>query len=188
MIKSAHRVDREFHVIRALNATNVPVPKAYVLCEDTSVIGTSFYVMEFKKGRIFKDTMLRSIPKDERKFYWFALIEAAAKLHTADFKAIGLATFGKNGDYYPRQIRSLSRVSKIQCELSNARWIQEPTATHVNPLRHRIKKWKVRRGHLPFHILRKCAQSSGPPGVYLRTGSLLFMGTSKLVLIPVCAT
>jgi aminoglycoside phosphotransferase (APT) family kinase protein len=65
--KTAHRVDREFQIISALNKTDVPVPKAYLLCTDNSIIGNMFYVMEFKQGRVFKDVTLPGVPVAERR-------------------------------------------------------------------------------------------------------------------------
>ena len=64
--KTAHRVDREYRIIRALETTDVPVPKTYCLCEDNTVIGTVFYIMEFLDGRIFEDAALPGVTSEER--------------------------------------------------------------------------------------------------------------------------
>lgn len=64
--KTAHRVDREYRIIHALEETDVPVPRAFCLCEDTSVIGTPFYVMEFLDGRIFEDAAFPDVTAEER--------------------------------------------------------------------------------------------------------------------------
>lgn len=65
--KTAHQVDREFRIIHALENTDVPVPKTYCLCEDSSVIGTPFYIMEFLDGRIFEDAAFPNVTTEERE-------------------------------------------------------------------------------------------------------------------------
>ncbi|KAI8069039.1 kinase-like domain-containing protein [Gilbertella persicaria] len=113
--KTAHAVEREYRIIRALGEnTNVPVPKVYALCEDHSVIGTPFYVMEFLKGRIFDDIQMLDIPSEERRLCWFSAVETLAKLHAVDFKAIGLSDYGKDSGFYTRQMKSLLNVSETQ--------------------------------------------------------------------------
>ena len=112
--KTAHRVDREYKVMKALSQTNVPVPKMYVLCEDDSIVGASFYIMEFKKGRIFKSPDLNDLPKKERRGIWLALIDVLARLHNVDFRSVGLEKFGRSFGYFERQTKSLSAVSKLQ--------------------------------------------------------------------------
>jgi len=109
LLPSAHAVDREFRVISALNQTDFPVPKAYTLCEDESVIGTMFYVMEMVEGRILWDALLPTEPKESRTAIYDAMNETIAKLHMIDYAAIGLSDFGKPGNYFARQI---SRWSK----------------------------------------------------------------------------
>ena len=117
--KTAHRVDREYKVMDALYSTNVPVPKMYVLCTDESVIGSMFYIMEFKKGRIFKAPDLLELPKQDRRDIWLALIDVLAKLHNVDFRQVGLEKFSRSiGGYFKRQLNSLSNVSKAQLEVS----------------------------------------------------------------------
>ncbi|KAL4733307.1 kinase-like domain-containing protein [Aspergillus similis] len=64
--KTAHQVEREYRILHALRDTNVPVPRVYVLCEDASVIGTAFYVMEFLDGRVFTDPLMPEVPARER--------------------------------------------------------------------------------------------------------------------------
>ena len=64
--QTAHKVDREFRIINALGKTDVPVPKAYCLCEDGSVVGTAFYIMEFLDGRIYEDPSLPGVTPEER--------------------------------------------------------------------------------------------------------------------------
>lgn len=112
--KTAHRIDREYNIMRALSGTDVPVPKMVVLCEDDAVIGKPFYVMEFLRGRVFKDPTLPELPKEARRAHWFALMDVLAKLHNVDFRAVGLESFGKAGGYFERQTHSLSKVSQAQ--------------------------------------------------------------------------
>ena len=109
LLPSAHQVDREYRVMHALRDSDVPVPKMYALCEDTSVIGTKFYVMEKVAGRVFTDLLLPSMNNDERRAVYKDLARVLAALHTVDHRAVGLESFGKPGNYYSRQI---SRWSK----------------------------------------------------------------------------
>jgi aminoglycoside phosphotransferase (APT) family kinase protein len=104
LLPSAHAVDREYRVIRALGATNVPVAKAIVLCEDDSVIGTAFYVMEHVEGRIFRNPTLPALQPSERAAIYDAMNDVLARLHEVDPVAVGLADYGKPGNYFARQI------------------------------------------------------------------------------------
>jgi aminoglycoside phosphotransferase (APT) family kinase protein len=110
LLKSAHAVDREFRVISALHPTGVPVPKTYLLCDDDAVIGSMFYVMEYKEGRILWDPLLPDAADNaERAAIYDAMNQTMAALHNVDVNAVGLADFGKPGNYFERQ---LSRWSK----------------------------------------------------------------------------
>jgi len=104
LLPSAHAVDREFKVISALHKTGFPVAKPYVLCEDESVIGTAFYVMDCVEGRVIWDQSLPGMTKGQRAAIWDELNRVIALLHTVDYKAIGLEDFGKPGNYIERQI------------------------------------------------------------------------------------
>ncbi|KAG0172415.1 hypothetical protein DFQ28_010730 [Apophysomyces sp. BC1034] len=121
MTSTAHAVEREYRIIKALGtSTDVPVPKVYVLCEDSSVIGTPFYVMEFLHGRIFSDVRLLSLPFEERRKCWTSAIETLAKLHKVDYAAIGLGDYGRTSGFYDRQMKSLHKVSNIQAGVKDA--------------------------------------------------------------------
>ncbi|MGE4652170.1 MAG: phosphotransferase family protein, partial [Myxococcota bacterium] len=109
LLRSAHQVDREFRVIRALEGTGVPVPRAHLLCEDDSVIGTSFFVMEHVEGRVIADTRLPGFRPEERTALYENAVETLAAIHSLDPMALGLEGFGRAGNYYSRQI---SRWSK----------------------------------------------------------------------------
>lgn len=104
LLKSAHAVDREFRVISALHGTGFPVPRPYVLCEDNHVIGTAFYVMEFVDGRIFWSLDLPELERDERAAIYDDVNATIARLHGADYRALGLDDFGAPGNYFERQI------------------------------------------------------------------------------------
>ncbi|RKO88431.1 kinase-like domain-containing protein, partial [Blyttiomyces helicus] len=119
--QTAHAVEREFQCLKALGShTKVPVPKVYVLCEDVNVVGTPFYVMEFLDGRIFTDNLLQTVPKPDRKAYYFSIVETLARLHKANYKEIGLQNYGKAGGFYERQIRRLVQVSQAQGAVKDA--------------------------------------------------------------------
>ena len=104
LLPSAHAVDREFRVIKALHGVGFPVARPYVLCEDDSVIGTAFYVMDCVEGRVLWDQSLPGMSKTERRAIWDELNRVIALLHSIDYKALGLESFGKAGNYIERQI------------------------------------------------------------------------------------
>ena len=93
LLPSAHAVDREFRVISALEDSDVPVPKTYALCKDDSVIGTMFYIMEHVEGRVFWDQTLPELTKTARHDIYSELNSVIAKLHSVEFKKIGLDDF-----------------------------------------------------------------------------------------------
>src|SRR3954449_4766704 len=97
LLPSAHAVDREFRVMRALAQTPVPVPRVYALCEDDAVIGSAFYVMEHLDGRIFWDQRLPGIAPSERAAMFDSMNAGIAALHSADYQAVGVGGFGRAG-------------------------------------------------------------------------------------------
>ena len=112
LLPSAHAVDREFRVISALYPLGYPVAKPYGLCEDTSVIGTMFYVMDMVEGRILWDGTLPDMAPDERRATYEAKVKTFAELHNIDWRAAGLEGFGKEGDYVARQIHRWTKQYK----------------------------------------------------------------------------
>ena len=106
LLKSAHAVDREYRVITALNQTDVPVPKSYALCEDDDVIGTAFYLMEFKDGRVLWDPAMEKSNQDEAKGVYESMNDSMAKLHSVNPDHVGLSSFGK-----PGKLSSSKRIS-----------------------------------------------------------------------------
>lgn len=105
LLKSAHAVDREFRVIRALADSDVPVPKVYHLCEDPDVIGSMFYVMAYVKGNIYWNSALPEIDSnDTRRAMYHEMNRVLAALHSVDIDAAGLSDYGKPGNYFARQL------------------------------------------------------------------------------------
>jgi len=109
LLPSAHAVDREYRVMTALADTDVPVPKTYALCEDAEVIGTAFFVMDYVEGRVLWDPTLAELSRGERKAHYDELNRVIAALHRVDPAAVGLADYGKPGNYLARQIDRWSR-------------------------------------------------------------------------------
>jgi len=108
LLPSAHAVDREFRVISALADTNVPVAKAYVLCEDDAVIGHDFYVMEHVEGRVLRDFALPGMSPAKRTAHYDEMGRVLAELHNVDFRAVGLESYGREGGYCARQVKRWS--------------------------------------------------------------------------------
>ena len=109
-LPSAHMVEREYRVMGALyDHTDVPVPRVRVLCEDSSVIGTPFYVMDFLEGRIISHSALRALDRQDRMSAHHSAIDTLAKLHSVDVNAIGLGDYGRPEGYVARRV---SRWSK----------------------------------------------------------------------------
>ncbi|MBQ0797127.1 phosphotransferase [Zhongshania sp.] len=104
LLKSAHAVDREFRVMHALASTDVPVPKMRVLCDDDSVIGSMFYLMDFLDGRIMWDAALPGQTPAERTAIYDAMSKVLADLHNVDIEKAGLSDYGKPGNYFERQL------------------------------------------------------------------------------------
>lgn len=109
LLPSAHQVDREHRVQKALSEAGYPVAKQHLFSDDRSIVGTPFYVMERMQGRVFKDTSLPGCTPDERREMYRSLAETLAKLHRFDPAALGLGDFGRPGDWYRRQFRRWSR-------------------------------------------------------------------------------
>jgi aminoglycoside phosphotransferase (APT) family kinase protein len=109
LLKGAHAIEREYRVIGALSGVGFPVARPFALCLDETVIGTWFYVMEMVSGRIFWDSTLPGLTRNERPMYFDAMNAAMANLHLLDPPSIGLADYGKGGNYFGRQIARWSR-------------------------------------------------------------------------------
>src|SRR5262245_24773649 len=104
LLPSAHAVDREYRVLEALQETDVPVPRVHVLCEDDSVIGTMFYVMDYVEGRVYTDRLLPGCTPEQRRAMYVETCDVLARLHRVDFRAVGLEDFGRPTGYVMRQV------------------------------------------------------------------------------------
>ena len=120
LLKSAHAVDREYRVYKALANTDVPVPKVFHLCEDRDVIGSMFYVMELCEGRIFWDAALPELDNNEARTQAYGqMSRVLAAIHSVDLEAVGLSDYGKSGNYFERQL---------------SRWSKQYKASEINPI------------------------------------------------------
>jgi aminoglycoside phosphotransferase (APT) family kinase protein len=135
LLPSAHAVEREYRVITALGKTGYPVPRTYALCEDDAVVGTAFYIMDCVHGRVLTDPAIPGLTPRERAAIYDSLNEVQARLHTVDWRALGLADFGRPGNYFARQIHRwtqqyrASETEKIEAMERLIAWIPE----HVPP-------------------------------------------------------
>jgi aminoglycoside phosphotransferase (APT) family kinase protein len=132
LLPSAHAVEREYRVMRALADTGVPVPPMLGLCEDSAVIGTPFFVMRFVAGRIFWDPTLPELASSaSRAAVYRAYIDALAALHMVDYAKVGLGDYGKVGGYVGRQVErwskqyESSRTSDIPAMETLMAWLRE---------------------------------------------------------------
>lgn len=113
LLQSAHSVDREFRVLRALGGTDVPVPRVHALCEDDAVLGSMFYVMEFVPGRIFFDPRLPGLAAADRAAVFRSMADTIARLHRVDPAEAGLADFGRPANYLQRQFARWSKQYRL---------------------------------------------------------------------------
>lgn len=109
LLPSAHMIEREYRVMHALRDTDVPVIRTHLLCEDASVIGTAFYLMDFAEGRVFRDPALPGQTPQQRGEIYAAMGDVMARLHAVDWRATGLEGFGKPTGYLTRQIALWTR-------------------------------------------------------------------------------
>ncbi len=142
LLKSAHAVDREYRVLKALKNTDVPVAQVYHLCEDISVIGSMFYVMEFCDGSIYWHASLSEIDENaQRTKMYDAMNKALVALHSVDIEAVGLSSYGKMGNYFARQLE---------------RWLAQYKASELQviPAMDKLGQWL--EAHLPEDDGRVC--------------------------------
>ena len=109
LLPSAHAIEREYAVMRALTDGEVPVPRMLLLCEDESVIGRAFYLMDHVAGRVLWEQALPGLPREERAALYDEMNRVIAALHRVDFAARGLGGYGKPGNYFERQIGRWTR-------------------------------------------------------------------------------
>jgi aminoglycoside phosphotransferase (APT) family kinase protein len=165
LLPSAHAVEREFTVMSALHGSDVPVPKMHLLCEDESVIGRAFYVMEFMQGRVFWDQSLPDIAKPERPAYYDEMNRVIAALHNVDVNKAGLAGYGKPGNYFERSI---------------GRWTKQYLASITEPIEAMDKLMAWLPANIPASA-RDEAQVSVVHGDY-RLDNLMFHATEPRVI------
>lgn len=113
LLPSAHAVDREYKVIAALHPTGFPVARPYALCEDETVIGAMFYVMDMVEGRVLWNGALPDQSPEQRRAIYDAQVSTLAVLHNIDVDAVGLSDYGKAGNYFARQIDRWSKQYKL---------------------------------------------------------------------------
>jgi aminoglycoside phosphotransferase (APT) family kinase protein len=162
LLPGAHAVEREFRVISALDRAGFPVAHPYALCEDPGIIGTPFYIMQMVEGRIFWDTGLPALGAAQRAGHFDAMNATIARLHTLDPATLGLADFGKPGNYFARQIARWSR-----------QYLEDESAGR-NADMDRLIEW------LPAHI--PAGEDSSIVHGDFRTDNLVFHPTEPRVL------
>ena len=109
LLPSAHAIEREYRVMKGLAGTDVPVPHMYALCEDESIMGRAFYIMEFMEGRVLWDQSLPGMTPEQRAEIYDEMNRVIAALHSVKFAERGLPTYGKSGNYFERQIGRWSK-------------------------------------------------------------------------------
>ena len=160
LLPTAHQIEREYRVLRALAGSEVPVPHVLELCEDPSVIGTAFYVMEHLEGRVFSDPRLTALDSGHRRALYLSTVAGLAAVHRVDVEAAGLSGFGPPAGYLERQVR---------------RWTRQYDASRTE----RIEAMDALVGWLPDN-LPPSPRTALVHGDY-RIGNLVFdRGTSRL--------
>jgi aminoglycoside phosphotransferase (APT) family kinase protein len=165
LLPSAHAIEREFRVMGALAGSQVPVPEMHLLCDDESVIGRAFYVMQFVQGRVLWDQSLPGMTREQRGAIYDEMNRVIAALHRLDVAALGLSDFGRPGNYFERQI---------------ARWTKQYQASITGPNEpmDRLIEW------LPQHIPDSARDASMVSVVHgdFRLDNLIFHPTEARVL------
>jgi len=162
LLASAHAVDREFRVLKALSETDVPVATALHLCEDESVLGAMFYVMSYEEGRIFWDPALPEVPMEQRQAIVEEQVRVLAALHNVDIESVGLGDYGPEGNYYQRQISRWSKQYKA-------------AETELIPAMETLMQW------LPAHMPSEDGRVSLIHGDY-RLDNLIYHPTESRIL------
>lgn len=155
ILPGAHAVEREFLVQKALQTTNVSVPKVFYLEEDQTILGTSFYIMERLEGRVFSDCFLPGVSNDERREMYFSVARTLASLHDVKPNDIGLANYGKVGNYFTRQISRWSNqyqkstIPRIKALDELVEWLPENMPKEDSEVS--IAHGDFRIGNMMFH-------------------------------------
>ncbi len=165
LLPSAHAVEREFAVMKGLAGTGVPVPQMYCLCEDESVIGRAFYIMEFMQGRVMWDQTLPGMSNAERGDIYREMNRVIAALHSVKFAEQGLSGYGKPGNYFERQI---------------GRWSKQYVASVTQPIPEMDQLMAWLPQHIPA-IARDTSMTSIVHGDF-RLDNLMFHPTEPRVI------
>ena len=131
LMRSAHAVDREYRVLAALARTDFPVPRPYVLCEDESVLGSVFFVMDHIPGRVMRDPLMTELTPEQRHALVCDYVDTLAELHAIDYRSLDLESFGRPGNYFERQISRWGRQYR-------------ETETDSIPEMHQLLNWLER--------------------------------------------
>ena len=165
LLPSAHAVEREFKVMGGLHGSDVPVAKMHVLCEDESIIGRAFYIMEFVQGRVFWEQTLPGMNQAQRADIYDEMNRVIAALHTVAFAERGLSDFGKSGNYFERQI---------------GRWSKQYLASVTQPIAEMDQLMEWLPAHMPDSA-RDASKVSIVHGDY-RLDNLMFHPTEPKVM------
>lgn len=165
LLPSAHAVEREYKVMGGLYGTDVPVAQMHVLCEDESIIGRAFYVMEFVPGRVLWDQTIPTMNRQERGTIYDEMNRVIAALHTVPFAERGLSNYGKPGNYFERQI---------------GRWSKQYVASVTQPIAEMDQLMAWLPAHMPASA-RDASKVSIVHGDY-RLDNLMFHPTEPKVM------
>ncbi len=162
LLPSAHAIEREYRVMDALAGSDVPVARMFALCQDEAVIGRAFYIMEFVSGRVLWDQALPDMQAFEREAIYLEMNRVISALHKVDYAALGLADYGKAGNYFERQI---------------ARWSKQYQLSETEPIEamNHLIEW------LPGHIPADDGSTSIVHGDY-RLDNLIFHSSEPRIL------
>lgn len=143
LLPSAHQIDREYRIQSVLAETGVPVPKMHLYCEDASIVGTPFYVMDHVGGRVFRNPMMPDSNPAERREVFLEMAATLAKIHRVDWRGLGLSDFGKPERYMERQVArwskqyEASRTDDMPTMTRLMKWLSDnPPPTHETTLAH----------------------------------------------------
>jgi aminoglycoside phosphotransferase (APT) family kinase protein len=164
LLPSAHAIEREYAVLSALHDTDVPVPAVHAMCEDESVIGAAFYVMDFADGRIFRDASVPEATTTERTAIFEDAVRVVAALHSVDIDGVGLSDFGRRDGFFERLV---------------SRWTRQYRSSETEPIEamERLIEWLPR--HIPTS--RAAEQITLTHGDY-RLENLVFHPTRPRVI------
>ena len=154
LLPKAHAIEREFRVLAALKDGDVPVPRVRAFCDDPTLLGAEFYVMDYVEGRIFYDQRLPGMSAGERSGIFAAMNEAVARLHAVDPVAVGLGDFGRGERFVERQVATWTRQYRAsegeQCDAMERliAWLPENLPADQPP---RIFHGDLRLDNMIFH-------------------------------------